>query len=461
MRSIYCGLINEQHIDQTITLCGWVHRRRDHGGVVFVDLRDREGLVQVVFDPHHENIFHQAEHLRSEYVLQIKGLVRARLENLVNPNLATGRIEVLATELTVLNSAKTLPFTLDEYQQQVGELHRLEYRYLDLRRLEMFQRFAFRANVTRELRKFLDDAGFVDVETPALTRSTPEGSRDYLVPSRVQPGHFYALPQSPQQFKQLLMMSGFDRYYQIVRCFRDEDLRADRQPEFTQLDIETSFMSEEEIQALMENMVRNLFKSLLNIELPNPFPRMTYYEAMERFGSDKPDMRIPLEMVEVKALLKQTEFKAFADQANREQSRVVAMRLANGCELLSRKQLDDSIAFVTQHGAKGMAYIKVNDLQKGMEGLQSPILKFLSESEVKAILQQVKAETNDVIFFMADDKDTVNLAMGAFRLHLGHELNLYSHPWKPLWVVDFPMDEVFVYVLLVTSWCKQCPRERL
>lgn len=440
MRSHYCGLVTEELIDQKIILNGWVHRRRDHGGVIFVDLRDREGLVQIVFDPTHETVFSQAEALRNEFVVSVTGTVRARPEGLINPNLNTGRIEVVAEQLTIFNTAKPLPFPIDEYHA-VGEMHRLEYRYIDIRRPEMTQRLRFRAQVTRELRSFLDENGFIDVETPSLTRSTPEGARDFLVPSRLQPGSFYALPQSPQQFKQLLMMGGIDRYYQIVRCFRDEDLRADRQPEFTQLDIETSFMNEEAIQNMMEAMLVRLFKRLMNVELPQPFPRMTYQEAMSRYGSDKPDLRIDLEMVDVGDLLQTVEFRAFADAANDPKGRVACLRLPNGCNLLSRKQLDDYAKFVTIYDAKGLAYIKLNDLAQGMAGLQSPILKFLPEETVRAIIDRTQAQTGDIIFFIADKKAVTDAALGALRLQLGQDLQLVTPGWKPLWVVDFPMFE--------------------
>jgi aspartyl-tRNA synthetase len=440
MRSEYCGLVNEQKVGQKVQLCGWVHRRRDHGGVIFVDLRDREGIVQVVFKPEHKEIFAKAEELRHEYVIAVAGEVCNRPDGLVNPNLATGKIEISAETLTILNAAKPLPFPIDEYHP-VGELMRLEYRYIDLRRPEMTERIRFRAKVTRELRRFLDENGFIDIETPSLTRSTPEGSRDYLVPSRLQPGSFYALPQSPQQFKQLLMMGGLDRYYQIVRCFRDEDLRADRQPEFTQLDIETSFLDEHAIQQFIESMMRQLFKKLLNVELPNPIPQMTYAEAMERFGSDKPDLRINLELKTITDLVKDVEFRPFAEAANNPKGRVACLRLPNGCELLSRKQLDDYAKFVGIYDAKGLAYIKINDLAQGIAGLQSPIIKFLPEEKIIAIIDHVGGKTGDIIFFVADKALVTNAALGALRLQLAQDLNLITEGWQPLWVVDFPMFE--------------------
>lgn len=440
MRSHYCGLVTETLDQKPVELCGWVHRRRDHGGVIFVDLRDREGIVQIVFDPSNQSLFKMAESLKNEFVVQIKGTVRKRPEGLINPNLRTGKIEILANELTIFNTSKPLPFQLDEYSN-ISELVRMEYRYLDLRRQEMISRLQFRARVTKELRDYLDENGFIDVETPSLTRSTPEGSRDYLVPSRLQPGSFYALPQSPQQFKQLLMMSGVDRYYQIVRCFRDEDLRADRQPEFTQLDIETSFLDEAAIKRLIEDMLRQLFKKLLNVHLPEPFPEMTYAEAMERFGSDKPDLRIPLELTSVTDLFKHVEFKAFADVANQKNGRVACLRVPKGAEILSRKQIDDYTKFVGIYEAKGLAYIKVNDLAQGIAGLQSPIIKFLPEPIVMEIVKRVNAANGDLLFFVADKYEITNAALGALRLQLGTDLDLIESGWKPLWVVDFPMFE--------------------
>jgi aspartyl-tRNA synthetase len=440
MRSHYCGLVDEKLLDQEVELYGWVHRRRDHGGIIFIDLRDREGIVQVVFSPNLQEIFAKAEILRNEFVVKITGLVQMRPLGLINPNIATGKIEVIASQLDILNPAKPLPFPIDEYHN-VGELTRLEYRYLDLRRPEMIERMRFRAQITREIRQFLDQQGFIDIETPSLTRSTPEGSRDYLVPSRLQQGCFYALPQSPQQFKQLLMMAGMDRYYQIVRCFRDEDLRADRQPEFTQLDLETSFLDEAAIQNLMEELLCGLFKSLLNVTLPKPFLRMTYREAMERFGSDKPDLRIPLELVSVDDLLQDVEFRAFSDAAKDSKSRVGCLRLPNGCALLSRKQLDDYTKWITKFEAKGLAYIKVNNLEEGIAGLQSPILKFLPESVVMAMLARAAAQTGDIVFFVADKIETTCAALGGLRLQLGADLNLIESSWRPLWVIEFPMFE--------------------
>ncbi|HEX7026374.1 MAG TPA: aspartate--tRNA ligase, partial [Gammaproteobacteria bacterium] len=438
MRSHYCGSINESHIDQTVELSGWVHRRRDHGGVIFIDLRDYTGLVQVVFDPDRPETFALAERVRSEYVLQVKGRVRARPEGTANPELPTGQVEVLAQELVVLNTAETPPFQLDE--DEINEDIRLRYRYVDLRRPVMQQRLRLRAAVTRAMRRFLDDHGFLDIETPMLTKATPEGARDYVVPSRTNPGKFFALPQSPQLFKQLLMMGGMDRYYQIVRCFRDEDLRADRQPEFTQLDIETSFMDENGIMDLMEDMMATLFKEVMSIELPRPFLRMPYREAMERFGSDKPDLRVPLELVSITDLMGKVEFKVFAAPAADPKGRVAALRVPNGGEL-TRKEIDDYTKFVGRYGAKGLAYIKCNDIAAGSEGLQSPILKFLPDEVVKAILERTGARNGDLIFFGADKANIVNDALGALRVKLGHDLGLLEPGWKFLWVVDFPMFE--------------------
>jgi aspartyl-tRNA synthetase len=441
MRSHYCGDLHAGLIDETVRLTGWVHRRRDHGGVIFVDLRDRGGLVQVVFDPDRPETFAAAEQVRSEYVLAVEGRVRRRPEGTENPNMATGEVEVLASSLTVLNRAETPPFQLDDYHTDTSEEVRLRYRYIDLRRPEMQQRLRIRSHVTATLRAFLDAEGFLDIETPILTKSTPEGARDYLVPSRVHPGEFYALPQSPQLFKQLLMMSGFDRYYQIARCFRDEDLRADRQPEFTQLDIETSFLDELELTGLMERMIRTLFKQVLDIDLPEPFPRMTYAEAMRRYGSDRPDLRIPLELTDVADLMGEVEFKVFAGPAADPEGRVVALRLPSGGEL-SRKEIDDYTKFVGIYGAKGLAYIKVNDWSgQGREGLQSPILKFLPDSAVNGIMARTGAQNGDLVFFGADKANVVNESMGALRTRLGHDRGLASGDWHPLWVVDFPMFE--------------------
>jgi aspartyl-tRNA synthetase len=438
MRSHYCGQLNETFIDQSVTLCGWMHRRRDHGGVIFIDLRDREGLVQVVFDPDTQDAFAVAERVRGEYVLRVQGIVRYRPAGTENLELGTGKIEVLGKHLEILNTAETPPFQIDDID--INEETRLRYRYIDLRRPMMQERFKLRAQVTRSIRRFMDDNGFLDIETPMLTKATPEGARDYLVPSRTHEGEFFALPQSPQLFKQLLMMAGMDRYYQIVRCFRDEDLRADRQPEFTQLDIELSFVDEFIIRDLMETMIRGLFKDVLDVTLPNPFPSMTYAEAMNRYGSDKPDLRTSLEITEISDLVKDVEFKVFNASANDANSRVAAMRVPKGSEL-SRKQLDDYALFVAIYGAKGLAYIKVNDRSAGREGLQSPILKFLPDDVIAAILDRVHAETGDVVFFGADKAKIVNDALGALRLKVSDDLGLMEAGWKPLWVVDFPMFE--------------------
>jgi len=440
MRSHYCGQLNESMIGQEVELSGWVHRRRDHGGVIFIDLRDRDGLAQVVFDPDLPDVFTTAESVRNEYVLHVKGKVRARPDGTENPNLPTGMVEVLGKELTVLNRSETPPFMLDIDDEDVGEEHRLKYRYIDLRRPQMLNRLRIRSRITSTIRNYLDDHGFLDVETPMLTKATPEGARDYLVPSRTHQGSFFALPQSPQIFKQLLMVAGIDRYYQIVRCFRDEDLRADRQPEFTQIDIETAFLDEKAIMDLMEGMMRDLFAHVLEEQLPNPFPRISYAEAMNRYGSDKPDMRIPLELVEVSDLMANVEFKVFSGPANDKDSRVAALRLPKGGEL-SRKEIDDYTKFVAIYGARGLAYIKVNDLSQGRDGLQSPILKFLPDEVVNAIMQRVGAQDGDLVFFGADKSKVVNDALGALREKLGHDCNIIEHGWKPLWVVDFPMFE--------------------
>ena len=438
MRSHYCGHVNESLLDQEVRVAGWVHRRRDHGGVIFIDLRDHRGVLQVVFDPDRPEIFETAERLRSEYVIQVAGRVRRRPEGTVNDRLPTGQVEVLAHELTVLNHSETPPFHQDD--QDVGEDLRLKYRYVDLRRATMQQRLRLRAEVTRALRRYLDKHDFLDVETPMLTRATPEGARDYVVPSRTHPGEFFALPQSPQIFKQLLMMSGVDRYYQIVRCFRDEDLRADRQPEFTQLDIEASFTSEEEILGLMEGMVGQLFREVLDEQLPENFPRMSYAEAMRRFGSDKPDLRIDLELVDVADLVANAEFKVFSGPANDAGGRVAALNVPGGSEL-TRKEIDDYTEFVGRYGAKGLAYIKVNDPQQGREGLQSPILKFLDDRAVAGILERTGAAAGDLIFFGADRANVVNDALGALRVRIGHDRGRVAGGWHPLWVVDFPMFE--------------------
>ena len=438
MRSIYCGEPNESNLDQEVTLCGWVHRRRDHGGVIFVDLRDHTGLLQVVFDPDTEETFATAESVRNEFVLQVQGRVRRRPEGTVNPDMPTGQVEVLGKTLTVLNAAETPPFQLDD--QDVQEETRLRYRYIDLRRPEMQEKIRLRARITHSMRSFLDAHGFIDVETPILTRSTPEGARDYLVPSRTHTGEFFALPQSPQLFKQLLMMSGMDRYYQIARCFRDEDLRADRQPEFTQLDIETSFLSEDEIMSLTEIMVRELFSDVLDVTLPDPFPRMTYAESMLRFGTDRPDLRIPLELVDLGDVMKSVEFKVFAGPANDPEGRIAALRVPGGAGI-SRKDIDGYTNYVSQYGARGLAYIKVNDVQAGRDGLQSPILKFLPDDVVEAIVARTAVENGDLVFFGADRATIVNESLGALRVRLGHDLGMIEGDWEPVWVVDFPMFE--------------------
>ena len=438
MRSHYCGEVNTAHVDQTVEFSGWVNRRRDHGGVIFIDLRDRSGLVQVVYDPDLPEVFATAEQVRTEFVIRVRGRVRARPQGTVNKDLPTGEVEVLGLELEILNRAETPPFQLDD--EDTSEELRLRYRYIDLRRPVMLERMVLRAQATRTLRRYLDDQGFLDIETPMLTKATPEGARDYLVPSRIHAGKFFALPQSPQLFKQLLMMSGMDRYYQIVRCFRDEDLRADRQPEFTQLDLEMSFMDEDEIMALMEGMIRNLFESALGQQLPDPFPRISHAEAMRRFGSDRPDLRCPLELIDIADLMDGVEFKVFAGPAKDPQGRVVAMRVPQGSSL-SRKDIDEYTKFVGIYGAKGLAYVKVNDAAQGREGLQSPILKFLPDDAVAGIMQRTGAENGDLIFFGADKATVVNEAIGALRVRLGHDLQLMSDGWEPLWVVDFPMFE--------------------
>ncbi len=437
MRSHYCGQVNESLIGQEVTLAGWVNRRRDHGGVIFVDLRDREGLVQVVFDPDRAQLFAEAERLRNEFVVAVKGRVRARPAGTTNANIGSGQVEMLALELTLLNRSEPLPFQLDE---QVSEEVRLRYRYLDLRRDEMNKRLRLRHRVTSAMRRYMDDHGFLDIETPMLTKATPEGARDYLVPSRTHHGKFFALPQSPQIFKQLLMVSGFDRYYQIVRCFRDEDLRADRQPEFTQLDIETSFLSQDQIMDLMEGLIRDIFGKVMEVALPNPFPRMSYAEAMRRYGSDKPDLRVSLELVDVADLVTGCDFKVFSAPAADPKGRVAALRAPGGA-VLSRKEIDDYTALVGRYGAKGLAYIKVNDKAKGRDGLQSPITKFLSDEALAGILERTGAQDNDLIFFGADSHKVVSDALGALRLKLGQDLKLVEHGWRPLWVVDFPMFE--------------------
>lgn len=438
VRSHYCGELNTDHLDKEITVCGWVHRRRDHGGVIFIDLRDHKGLLQVVFDPDRAEIFKDAERVRSEYVLQIKGLVRNRPEGTVNPDMSTGKIEILAKDLVILNRSETPPFQIDD--NDTSEELRLRYRYIDLRRPEMQKRMRMRAKIVSMIRSFLEQEDFLDIETPILTKATPEGARDYLVPSRTHEGAFFALPQSPQIFKQLLMVAGMDKYYQIVRCFRDEDLRADRQPEFTQLDMETSFLDEEQIMSLTEKMMRHLFTEVLEISLDDPFPRMTYAEAMLRYGSDKPDLRIDLELVDLGDVMKDVEFKVFSAPANDKQGRVAALRLPGGVSL-SRKEIDDYTKYVAVYGARGLAYIKVNKIADGREGLQSPILKFLPDDVVDAIIERTHAEDGDLIFFGADKATIVNEALGALRVKLGHDRGLIKHGWKPLWVVDFPMFE--------------------
>jgi aspartyl-tRNA synthetase len=437
MRTHYCGNVDEKLTGQDVTVAGWVHRRRDHGGVIFVDLRDREGLLQVVFDPDLAEVFKDAERLRNEFVIRVKGKVRERPSGTANANLASGKVEVLAKELELLNRSEPLPFQLDE---TVSEEVRLKFRYLDLRRDVMNQRLRQRHQITRSMRSYLDSNGFIDLETPMLTKATPEGARDYLVPSRTHPGKFFALPQSPQIFKQLLMMSGFDRYYQIVRCFRDEDLRADRQPEFTQLDIETSFLTQEDIMQLMEGLIRRIFKEVLDVTLPNPFPRMTFEEAMRRYGSDKPDLRIALELVDVADLVKDCDFKVFAGPAKDPKGRVAALRVPGGGSL-TRKEIDDYTAYVARYGAKGLAYIKVNDVSKGRDGLQSPIIKFLNDAAVAGILERTGAANDDLIFFGADSAKVVSDAIGALRLKVGQDTKRVEQGWRPLWVVDFPMFE--------------------
>ena len=438
MRSHYCGHISAAMIGEEVALCGWVHRRRDHGGVIFIDLRDREGLAQVVYDPDRPDPFALAESLRNEYVIRITGRVRRRPEGTVNPNLPTGEVEVLGHSIEILNKARTPPFQLDD--ENVQDDIRLRYRYVDLRREPMQDNIKLRSRVARAIRDYLDGHGFLDIETPVLTRATPEGARDYLVPSRTQRGGFFALPQSPQLFKQLLMMSGMDRYYQIVRCFRDEDLRADRQPEFTQLDIEMSFVNENDVTGLVEDLIRTLFKQVAGIELADPFPRMSYFEAMQRYGTDRPDLRNPLELVEVSDLMKQVEFKVFSSPANQADGRVAALRLPGG-NTLTRKEIDDYTAYVSQYGARGLAYIKVNELSQGRAGLQSPILKFLPEETVRAVLERASAQTGDLVFFGAGKARIVNDSLNALRVKLAEDQEILQGDWAPLWVVDFPLFE--------------------
>ena len=438
MRTHYCGQLTTSLVGEEVALCGWVHRRRDHGGVIFIDLRDREGLAQVVYNPDQAESFAIADAVRNEYVIRIEGQVRRRPEGTVNPNLPTGEVEVSGRAIEVLNKAKTPPFQLDD--ENVQDDIRLRYRYVDLRRDEMQENMKLRSRVTRAIRDYLDRHGFLDIETPALTKATPEGARDYLVPSRIQPGEFYALPQSPQLFKQLLMMSGLDRYYQIVRCFRDEDLRADRQPEFTQLDVEMSFVEENDVMNLMEDLIRTLFKQIKGIDLGDPFPRLSYAEALRRYGTDRPDLRNPLELVELSDVMREVEFKVFSGPARQADGRVACLRLPGG-NALTRKQIDDYTAYVGKYGARGLAYIKINDLARGREGLQSPILKFLPDAAVQAVLERAGAATGDLIFFGAGKARIVNDSLSALRTALAEDLNLLKGPWAPLWVVDFPMFE--------------------
>ena len=437
MRSIYCGDVGAKEEGQEVTVAGWVHRRRDHGGVIFIDLRDREGLVQVVFNPEKKEIFTEAERIRSEYVLSVKGMVRIRPDGTKNPNMKTGEIEIIASELNTLNDSLTPPFHHDE---NASEEVRLKYRYLDLRRESMLHNLRLRHRVTQALREFLDKNGFVDIETPMLTRATPEGARDYIVPSRTHQGKFFALPQSPQIFKQLLMMSGFDRYYQIVRCFRDEDLRADRQPEFTQLDIEMSFVDQQSVMNKMQDLIRYVFDRVMNISLPEVFPVMSYSEAMRRFGSDKPDLRISMELVDLSDIMKEVEFKVFSGPAKDKDGRVAALAVPGGSSL-SRKEIDDYTSFVARYGAKGLAYIKIEDISKKKDGMQSPILKFLPDEVIDELVNRVDINDGDIIFFGADKESIVNDALGALRVRIGKDLNLLEEGWQPLWVTDFPMFE--------------------
>ena len=437
MRSIYCGDVGAKEEGQEVTVAGWVHRRRDHGGVIFIDLRDREGLVQVVFNPEKKEIFTEAERIRSEYVLSVKGTVRIRPDGTKNPNMKTGEIEIIASELNTLNDSLTPPFHHDE---NASEEVRLKYRYLDLRRESMLHNLRLRHRVTQALREFLDKNGFVDIETPMLTRATPEGARDYIVPSRTHQGKFFALPQSPQIFKQLLMMSGFDQYYQIVRCFRDEDLRADRQPEFTQLDIEMSFVDQQSVMNKMQDLIRYVFDQVMNISLPEVFPVMSYSEAMRRFGSDKPDLRIPMELVDLSDIMKEVEFKVFSGPAKDKDGRVAALAVPGGASL-SRKEIDDYTSFVARYGAKGLAYIKIEDISKKKDGMQSPILKFLTDEVIDEFVNRIDINDGDIIFFGADKENIVNDALGALRVRIGKDLNLLEEGWQPLWVTDFPMFE--------------------
>jgi len=438
MRSSYCGQLNKTFVGQDVVLCGWVHRRRDHGGVIFLDVRDRDGIAQVVYDPDTVESFAIAEGVRNEFVIRVKGRVRLRPDGTINDDMPTGKIEVLGKELEVLNAANTPPMQLDDHAE-VGEDVRLRFRYIDLRRPEMAERLRFRSKVTNTVRNFMDENGFLDIETPLLTKATPEGARDFLVPSRTHPNRFFALPQSPQLFKQILMAAGMDRYYQIAKCFRDEDLRADRQPEFTQIDVETSFMDEEQIMTIMEEMISHVFRSHLGTEL-GEFPRMTHAEAMTRYGSDKPDLRIDLELIDIADLMKEVDFKVFSVPANDSESRVVALRVPKGNEI-SRKSIDSYTEFVSIYGAKGLAWVKVNDLGAGLEGLQSPILKFMPEEVINQLMQNVQAETGDIIFFGAGKVKIVNEAIGALRVKVAADLGQVKAGWAPLWVIDFPMFE--------------------
>ena len=438
MRSHYCGELNESHLDQNVLLYGWVHRRRDHGGVIFLDVRDREGIAQVVYDPDTVESFAIAEDVRNEFVIKIVGRVRLRPDGTVNPDMSSGKIEVLGKELEILNTANTPPIQLDEHVD-VHEDLRLRYRYIDLRRPEMTEKLLFRAKVTNTVRNFLDSNGFIDIETPILTKATPEGARDYLVPSRTHPNQFFALPQSPQLFKQILMASGMDRYYQIAKCFRDEDLRADRQPEFTQIDVETSFMDEKEIMQIMEEMISHVFKTHMDVEFDS-FPQMSHEEAMRRYGSDKPDLRIDLELVDIADLMEAVEFKVFAGPAKDFGSRVAALRVPGGASL-SRKTIDEYTDFVGIYGAKGLAWIKVNDIDTGLDGLQSPIIKFLGKEVTMALIERLNTETGDIIFFGADKTKVVNEALGALRVKVAEDLGQIHEGWAPLWIIDFPMFE--------------------
>ncbi|MBE0616065.1 MAG: aspartate--tRNA ligase [Burkholderiales bacterium] len=438
MRTLYCGQVSAAQLDQTVTLCGWVNTRRDHGGVIFIDLRDREGLVQIVCNPTRPEVFAVAEKIRNEFVLKVTGKVIRREPALVNPKLKSGEIEVLCHELEILNPAVTPPFQLDE--DNLSETTRLTHRVIDLRRPQMQANLRLRYKVAMEVRRYLDEAGFIDIETPMLAKSTPEGARDYLVPSRVHDGMFFALPQSPQLFKQMLMIAGFDRYYQITKCFRDEDLRADRQPEFTQVDIETSFLAEQEIRDIMEALMRSVFKHALGVDLPDPFPVMSYAEAMTRYGSDKPDLRVPLEFTELTDVMKSVEFKVFSGPANTAGGRVAGLRIPGG-GALTRGEIDAYTQFVGIYGARGLAYIKVNDAAKGREGLQSPIVKNLSDAALTAIVERSGAKDGDLVFFAADKAKVVNDALGGLRVKIGHEKGYAIAGWKPLWVVDFPMFE--------------------